>query len=167
MDPKNKALTPELKQIYDRVMNTQVNPNQGANPPTQSAPSTPVAPPAQGAQGTPNMQPTAPNAQTPTMPSTPPPAATPPQMGSIGTPPPAPVTNPPTQPTSVLSSAQPRQVPNSGSFVFNGNKVITPQGGKSAAGAQKGSIPKAVIIALVVIVIAAWGGLWAKIFGLF
>lgn len=49
MDPKKQELTPELKQIYDRVMNTQVKPS----PAPQQAPT--ATPPPPQAQQAPNQ----------------------------------------------------------------------------------------------------------------
>ena len=45
MDPKKQELNPELKEIYDRVMNTQVkSESQPQSTPSQTPPATPQAP---------------------------------------------------------------------------------------------------------------------------
>ena|SRR3990172_8370433 len=49
MDPKKQELNPELKEIYDRVMNTQVKseaqPQSAPSQPPPQAPQAPAAPP--------------------------------------------------------------------------------------------------------------------------
>lgn len=124
MDPKKQDLNPELKQIYDRVMNTQV-PNKPVNPPApQAAAPTPVE-------------------QTPPVPAQP--------------------AMPQPQPT-------PQPISGAKSFVFTGNKIITPQGANQNATqttSTKKGIPGSLIAVLIVILVIAWGALWAKIFGLF
>lgn len=125
MDPKKQDLNPELKQIYDRVMNTQVA-KSTASPQSQ----TPII-----------SQPTV--AQPVTV--------APPQ------------TSPPTQ-------AVPQPISEPKAFVFTGNKIITPQGeahlGTQTTASKKG-LSGSIITILVVILVIAWGALWAKIFGLF
>ena len=109
MDPKKQALTPELKQIYDRVMNTQVAGKTPAGPsptPTTNIPNTP--PPE--ASGQPN---TAPLSN---------PAAA--QTGVV----PEPAAQP------FLSSVPPRPVADTKQFVFTGKKIETPNA--SMGGAQ-------------------------------
>lgn len=146
MDPKKQELNPELKQIYDRVMNTQAARPQQPAPSAQPQPGTPTVP-----------------SQTLT-----PPIVTPPQPVPSGGAVPAPQ-NVPGQ------SVTPQPiVPNSGSFVFTGNKVIAPKNdGKAqpAAGAQKfaakkGFSGKLITVGLVLLIVV-WGVVWAKIFGLF
>ncbi len=129
MDPKKQDLNPELKQIYDRVMNTQV-----PNKPSGTEPLQNVTP-------TPSPQPSISTPQGPT------------QAAPL-----------PPQPAAPQPISEPK------SFVFTGNKVITPQDGgqgtTQTAGTKKG-IPGILIGVLVVILVIAWGALWAKIFGLF
>ena len=145
MDPKNQNLTPELKQIYDRVMNTEVQKAgapQGSAPqtPIHTSPATPVAPPA-----TPVSTPASPAAM----------------------PPP---TIPTANPHDVLSSAPPRPLTDDKTFVFNGSKITTPEGSTEAhAQAAPGTSKKIsgkIIGLLVVVLVIVWGLFWAKLFGL-
>ena len=138
MDPKKQDLNPELKQIYDRVMNTQVGSKpSGAEslPPGQS--------PLGGGGGG--------------APATPPP-----------TQPHVPVQPAPAQTTPQPVVLQPISEPKS--FVFTGNKIVSPQGGThtdSNVITSKKGLSGSIIAVLVVILVIAWGSFWAKIFGLF
>ena len=164
MDPKKQDLNPELKQVYDRVMNTKVA-AQGNAPSEQTAPGTPpppsVAPNPQNPLGAAPGS-TSPQTSQENTPQSPPGAS--PMQGSAQ----APVQGTPQN--QFLSSAPPRPVAGgTGSFVFTGNKVITPQGGAQAqkTGGGKGLFSSKIILLLVLILIAVWGVLWAKIFALF
>lgn len=161
MDPKKQDLTPELKQIYERVMNTQVKKpegvTQGVGQPTPpAAGQTPSVGTLSGGAGLSG-------ASTPAPPPPPPlsnvaPNPTPPQ-GS-------------TQPNEgFLSSVPPRPVTESKSFVFTGNKITTPQS-SPIAGAQTGlaggkKISGKIIALLVVVLFVVWAVFWTKFFGLF
>ncbi len=148
---KKQNLTPELKQIYDRVMNTQVQ-AKAATP----APTTPSAP-AVGQMPVNGMQ-----------------TATPPIATSTNAAP-----NPmPTQPKSAMKFTPPAggatSSPIAGqdkSFVFTGNKMTTPQAGGSTIKVQTGAggkrMPSVAIAGLVVVLLVVWGVFWAKLLGLF
>lgn len=134
MDQKKQDLNPELKQIYERVMNTQV-----------SKPETPIAGSA-----------------------TPPPPATP-DAASAQTAPPPPQPNPTGAP--FISNAAPKPITENKTFVFTGNKIVTPQNqphapANTATPAKKG-VTGPIIGVLVVILVVVWGVFWAKIFALF
>lgn len=152
MDDKKQALTPELKQIYERVMNT---------PSASSAPTTP-APPV-------------------VLPQTPPPAATAPsqtQQTIPATPPSAQTTTAPvTNTIPSLPSSQPRPLNDTGTskpFVFTADvkkpgstqqpidtdrAVMAKKEGKKLSGK--------VIILLVVVLVIVWSVFWAKFFKFF
>lgn len=148
MDPKKQDLNPELKEIYDRVMNTQVKPN---------APTATTPPP-----------------QTPTSAATPiasAPSAVPPIGSPVMPPAGSPTTPQPNQGPTQAGIPQPGV--ESKPFVFTGNKVTTPQATTSpqlnqaqihTSSGKKLSTP--VIAVLVVILIVVWALFWAKIFGL-
>ena len=145
MDQKNQNLTPELKQIYDRVMNTQVK-----QPPTPAAASTgPIPAPSNGGQITP---------PTPQPMAQPSPASTT-QPSSLPT----------NQPSGTLPSVPPRPLTDDKKpFVFNGKvegEQNDTQPGTHAAEGKK--ISGSVIVLGVAVLIIVWGLLWAKIFGLF
>ena len=126
MDPKKQDLNPELKQIYDRVMNTQ-------------APNAPVTPlPSREAGSSFAGQ----------VPFQPAPAQAIPQ---------------PAQPAAPQPISEPK------AFVFTGNKIMTPQGETHTSNVitSKKGLSGSIIAVLVVILVIAWGALWAKIFGLF
>lgn len=149
MDPKKQDLTPELKQIYERVMNTQVQ--KLAPSPPSTTPGT--TPPAATSAPVSSPQPPIPN-----MPAGTPQAAQPPQ---------APTTP---QQGGFLSSVPPRPLTDTQSFAFTGNKVTTQPA--SQGHPQKGivegkKISTPIIALLVVVLITAWGLFWAKFFGLF
>lgn len=160
MDPKKQALNPELKQIYERVMNTQIKPQPGAPTPTT------------------NIPPTAQNAATPPIPN--PAAATTENKPPIITTPPIP--NPPaaapTTPTAANAAPamgtnpaippQPLSNTNNG-FVFSGNKMKSAQPGTPAPTAGKlgaKKIPMPAIMAGIVVLIVVWGVVWALVLGL-
>lgn len=165
MDTKKTNLTPELKEIYDRVMNTsntsQVTPKATAEPLQPS-----VAPIG------------APNAPSPTVPQ--PVAATPQPSVSAQPAATAPVMPPPTASPSMppmpgtaedaLSNTPPRPIAEGNTFSFSGSApsssiMNAPQA--AAAKAPKGkfklSIP--VLIAIGIVFIVVWGVFWAIIFG--
>lgn len=146
MDPKKQNLTPELKQIYDRVMNTQVKKPEPAAPvaaPTtttapNAAPQTPVA------AANPNPTPT-------TAPQQPQPG------GNVGN-------------NAFLSSTPPRPLTGDKTFVFTGNKMTTAQGTTEvhAPGTvAKKKISPPILIAGIVVGVVVWALIWAKVFGLF
>ncbi len=158
MDPKKQNLTPELKQIYDRVMNTQANPQttpNAAQTPGQAPTTTPGS-----------TAPTSPLGTTP--PSTPiMPAPNAPVSGiPTSTPNSTPGTMAPNQP--FLSSVPPRPVTDDTKpFVFNGK---APAGANQTKGESKlaglKKIPMPVIAAGAVVLIIVYGVICAKLFGL-
>lgn len=161
MDPKKQALTPELKQIYDRVMSTQVSGQQAA---ATTTPSTP--------QQTATTPPVVPSTPEPTTTLgdlasvTTPPVATPvvPVSSAPVTPPPAPVDN------TFLSSTPPRPLADTKPFVFSG-KVEKPkeEAHNDTVHAQPATGKKMsskIIVMLVGVLVVVWGLFWAKFFGL-
>lgn len=161
MDPKKQQnLTPELKQIYERVMNTQVSPN------------TPTAPPAQTTATNPAMQ-----TATPTMPQpmqsqpvpeipTMPPAANPTVQPVTGNP----MQNP--TPTQDLGGiAQKPLSANPQPFTFS-NKAPSPTQAANpnqpfaATIKPKKKMSSMIIGVLVVVLIAVWTLFWIKFFKL-
>ncbi|OGH18619.1 MAG: hypothetical protein A2868_02545 [Candidatus Levybacteria bacterium RIFCSPHIGHO2_01_FULL_40_15b] len=147
MDPKKQELNPELKEIYDRVMNTQAKSEaQSQSAPPQPLQTTSVPTPVKQAAPFANAE------NAPTAVSAPP----------AGGAPPGTVWNPAPQPGS-FASAQ------SAPFVFTGNKVTTPQtphatqSQTNLASSKKISGP--IIVVLVVILIVMWALFWAKFFG--
>lgn len=179
MDNSNKQnLTPELKEIYDRVMNTAAKPVVPV-PPTGSKAATSTI-----------------GATTPEAPKTP--AAEKPLTATAATTPPVPINAPPTLPdvadqtatTQVggddagssgefLSSVSPRPLQDIGvkSFSFSGKKVtattadeINAKAADQTAGggvpqAKKG-ISKPILIALMFVFIIVWAVFWAVFLGL-
>ncbi len=141
MDSKKQNLTPELKQIYDRVMNTQVE----AKPATGTAPTpqTPPPPAAAPITTTPplNTATTTPEAPKSAMKITPP-------AGGVQAP-----------GAATMNTDKP--------FVFSGNKVTTPQGTTSVKVEGSKGVSGVVIAGLVVVLLVVWGVFWAKLLGLF
>ena len=165
MDPKNKQqnLTPELKQIYERVMNTTVSPNP--KPPTPSAPVTPSQIP------TPMM--TGPTEATPTpVPPGPDQSAANPAAQAPTAPPPAQQVPSPAQPQN-YESVPPRPLTNAGAqpFVFSAKAPTAAQTGNTpqtfaSAAKPKKKMSNAVIGALVLVLIVVWSLFWVKFFKL-
>lgn len=165
MDDKKKNLTPELKQIYERVMNTPAGARTNPNAQTQPQAQTPVtASPApiqasQTAQTPPISQSTQP--QMPPIPAPTGPSVTPSQ------------TTLPPQPAQGVSFAAPQPVNPSGSFVFTGKNnntaspAPTPIAGQTMATKSGKKLSSPIIAILVGVLMIAWGIFWAKIFGFF
>ncbi|MBI4091649.1 MAG: hypothetical protein HY427_00355 [Candidatus Levybacteria bacterium] len=142
MDPKKQELNPELKEIYDRVMNTQV---KSPSSPTSVSAGVPQPVSLANAQSDPtpikHVDPFASVQSAPTSVSAPQSGA--PQPGAS-------------------ASAQ------SAPFVFTGNKVTTPQeptAFQSQTSTNK-KISTPIIAVLVVVLIVVWALFWAKFFGL-
>ena len=158
MDQKKQNLTPELKEIYDRVMNTQV----------QNAPGTPMN--GNDAAKTPPIPENHPQ-NTMTAPAAPQPSPVP--NPSPVPPPPPPAAAQPAQPTQPATNATsnpaaPNPIGKNSNFVFTGNKMTTPAGTATVqvnSGGKK--ISGMVIVGLVLVLLAVWAVFWAKIFGLF
>ena len=147
MDPKKQALNPELKQIYERVMNTQIKPLPGDATPTTAALATGATTLATPAAPTDANKP--PAAAAPPIPN--PPAA-------IGTVPGATAPSVPPKPLGTTNNG----------FVFSGNKMKPAQGAQPTAGAKPAGrkIPMPVIMVGIVVFIVIWGVVWAKVLGL-
>lgn len=162
MDPKKQDLTPEMKQIYDRVMNTQVNKPQTPPSVSQTQPASPLSELNTSQLSTPPI----PESQSTTAP-----------QEAIQTPPVSPATptaqaapDSSSESEAFLSSVPPRPVTDNQSFAFSNNKVTT---GTSSAPApqvsntsqKKFSTP--VIAFGMIVLVVVWAVVWAKIFGLF
>lgn len=175
MDSKKTNLTPELKEIYDRVMNTSAAPKAPAAPPP--LPTTPAP-----AVGTPNLtpppainpSPTASLPQAPPMPQMP----TAPTLGAPIIPPGmSPQPQMPTMPTDLgmpspaeqaLSNTPARPLSEGNTFSFNGvAHAPQPAAARGAAvtSKKKAKLSLPVLIVLGVVFIAVWGVFWAIIFG--
>lgn len=172
MDSKKTNLTPELKEIYDRVMNTKgaaVAPASTTPPPTAIPTPQPVtAIPTPQAGMPPIGQPSA----TPPMPS----------LGGINQPPPPaqPLAPPPGMPAApempslgtnaeqALTSTPARPISEGNTFSFNGGD-IKPTASPSApadATKKKPKISLPLLIVLGVVFIVVWGVFWAIVLGL-
>ncbi|KKQ96068.1 MAG: hypothetical protein A3C27_01450 [Candidatus Levybacteria bacterium RIFCSPHIGHO2_02_FULL_39_36] len=151
MDPK-KNLTPELKQIYDRVMNTQVKKPENPTE-TPSGPITNPVPSPIEANVTPSPLPS----QEPIQQPSPNPAA------------PSPINTAPTN-EAFLSSVPPRPLTDTKPFVFTGNKISSPQvkteTGNQAHVSQNKKLSGKIVAMFVVVLIVIWTLIWAKFFGL-
>lgn len=162
MDDK-QGLTPDLKQAYDRIMNTPAPATSApATPPSQAtspqapAPQPPI--PAPGPSVTPpSAAPMTPNAATPTTPN-----ATPPQQEGAHAP--------------FLSSVPPHPVAQTGSFSFSDKKPQTPApathpgaalGGTSAVVAANKKLSGPIVAILITVLVVAWTVFWAKFFNIF
>lgn len=168
MDSKKTNLTPELKEIYDRVMNTSAQ----AKPPAPAAP--PTAPPAVAPPAAQNLMAAPPAAQT--SPSSMPDLGVPVPPGqAAAAPSPMPPPNPSMPPIpgmpevaamnpaeEALTSAPARPLNNGASFAMKGKaKDAKPETGK-----KKMTISKPILIILGLAFIGVWGVFWAIIFGL-
>ena len=155
MDPSKQNLSPELKEVYDRVMNTQTaKPAAGAQPaaPASSMPSAPSAAP----QTTPPVEP-------------PVQAATPAMGVQTTTSAPVMPSAPSAMPSAPVAPSAPSaspQAPSPTTFVFNGGKVSTPNAKTEAASGKK-KFPTFLIPVGILVLVVAWAILWAKIFKLF
>lgn len=175
MDSKKANLTPELKEIYDRVMNTTGTPKPPASqPPTPQAP-TPSGSTIQPGLGQAPSQdmpsiggnplpPPQPDISQPQMPTAQPGGGQP-QLDATG-PAGAPTFGAPTPAEEALSSAPARPVTTGNSFSFSGGNVKQPQKAETAGSKKRSFISKPILIFLGIIFIAIWGVFWAIIFGL-
>jgi len=184
---KQPNLTPELKEIYERVMNT--NTQQPTPPaPPQNQPTTSAS----------NQQPQNPSVGTVDQPASVPPTHNPAQPAASpsqnqpqkpaapsGTNPPSPTIKPPGTPQNspFLSSLPPRPISGSGqSFSFsakNGQPAShaipepTPNQPQNSTNPTTDKPPKKkllsgkILAVLVIALLIGWGVLWAKVFGLF
>lgn len=164
MDSKKANLTPELKEIYDRVMNTTGTPKPPAQPTTPAAASpAPQSPPIQP-QGMPALnEPLTP----PPMPGPQQPPPVQPQFHGLQQPEPPPGAPSPAE--DALSSAPARPISQGGSFSFSGGNVKgnnAPQNNTTSTVKKKALISKPILITLGLVFVAVWGIFWAIIFGL-
>ena len=163
MDPKKQELNPELKEIYDRVMNTQVkSEGQPQSAPSQPPPATPQAPSAP--PGT---------VRNPA----PPPAGQSDLGGATADAERDPFFSPPPQrapSTAVSLHSQPGSLAPAGAgaqsapFVFTGSKLTTsrePNASQSQTYTNK-KLSGPIIAVLVAVIIVAWALFWAKFFGI-
>lgn len=146
MDPKKSNLTPELKEIYDRVMNTTATP--------KTPPKAPAAPPAPKADTT----------QTLSMDSLNPAPSV--NTASLN---PA----PPTPAEDALTNTPARPLSSQNTFSFSGKAEPMPEApsvsldetaGKKKKNQMKLSLP--ILIALGIAFILVWGLFWAVMFGI-
>lgn len=162
MDPKKQQnLTPELKQIYERVMNTQVSPNTPPAPSAQTATPNPAMPAASFVMPPQPMQ-AQPVPEIPTMPQAANPAAQPlpnnPMQESI-----------PAQDQGGI--AQKPLSANPQPFVFSNKAPSAPQAADPnqpfvAMNKPKKKMSNMIIGILVVVLIAVWTLFWVKFFKL-
>ncbi len=156
MDGKKQTnLTPELKEIYDRVMNTSAAPKPAASPQSPSSPlASPTPPP------------------TPASPTTPPPTSEP-TMAPLGA---SPTTSPPgigmpntNTAEEALTSSPPRpvsQVDGTKPFSFSGTASSTPATkDTSAKSLKKPVISMPILIVLGIAFVAVWAVFWLVILG--
>lgn len=174
MDPQKQNLNPDLKQIYEKIMNTPVKPlgqNAPTNPTTTPPPTqTPVTPTATSTpaplQMSPAPTPVTPPAAAPVMAKAPAPVASP----TIPTTPSVPSNQ--TVNSNLFASVPPRAVGNTAPFVFASGKtqtpkVTTPAPAQGIAPAKKGGISKGILlIPIGLIFLAAYTVFWMAIFGL-
>ena len=175
MDSKKTNLTPELKEIYDRVMNTSAAPKApAAPPPLPTTPAPLVGAPTLTPPPTINPINAATSPQAPPMPQMPAAPTIGAPIDSPGMPPPPQM---PTMPTDLgmpspaeqaLSNTPARPLSEGNTFSFNG-VAHAPQPATATGAAvtpkKKAKISLPVLIVLGVVFIAVWGVFWAIIFG--
>ena len=167
MDTKKTNLTPELKEIYDRVMNTssgKTAASAGTTPPLPtSAVVPPVAPPTMPTPPTPSplsAPGTMPTTPTLEMPATPNLGGS--MMPPIGSPAEDALSSAPARPISegnTFSFSGTAQAPAPASLVPGATPANTPGTKKKA----KISLPVLIVLGLVFLIV--WGLFWAIIFG--
>lgn len=174
MDSKKTNLTPELKEIYDRVMNTSGKPVTKVPPqaPVQSAPAAPPAAPnpldpglTAGPPPSPEHQP-ATTPQVPAMPAAPAPPA--PSMPTMPNPENSAMPEP-TPAEQALTNTPARPLSEGNTFAFNGtvkNPIKPATTPTEVTTKKKAKISLPVIIVLGVVFIVAWGIFWAIALGL-
>ncbi len=167
MDAKKTNLTPELKEIYDRVMNTKGTPVGGNGalpttpPPVATSLQTQMPQTADATQmpslGTPPAMPAAPVMAQPAQ------AAQMPAAPNFGAQPLG------TNAEQALSSTPARPISEGNTFAFNGGSVKPAPGPstQTAEGAKKkAKISLPILIVLGVVFIVVWGVFWAIVLGL-
>ncbi len=166
MDSKKTNLTPELKEIYDRVMNTSASTQ--AQPKATAEPLQPATPP-------PPTGTTAPSPATPqpTVSATPPPPTVSAQPAATPVmPPPSSPSMPPMPGTAedALSNTPPRPISEGNTFSYSGSTpsssvMNAPQAAEAKAPKGKFKLTMPLLIGIGVVFIAVWGVFWAIIFG--
>lgn len=145
MDPKKSNLTPELKEIYDRVMNTTATP--------KTPPKAPTVPPAPKA----DTQAPAMNSLNPT------PTANAASLNS----------QQPTPAEDALTNTPARPLSSQNTFSFSGKAEPMPEApsvsldetvGKKKKNQMKLSLPILIVLGIAFIVV--WGLFWAVMFGI-
>lgn len=162
MDSKKTNLTPELKEIYDRVMNTSRQAQKPATAPTPPSPTpTTQAPPAAPTtQAPPLGMPVATSISSSDAASPPSMAPTPtPAVQSMGIPS---LPEMPTTAEDALTSTPARPVTSGNTIAFSGNVKDT----QTVAVKKKSKISAPILIVLGIVFIAVWGVFWAVILGL-
>jgi hypothetical protein len=144
MDPKKSNLTPELKEIYDRVMNTTATP--------KTPPKAPVAPQVSKADTAPSM-----NSLNPA-----------PSVNTASLNP-----SPPTPAEDALTNTPARPLSSQNTFSFSGKAEPMPEApsvsldetvSKKKKSQMKLSLP--ILITLGIAFIIVWGLFWAVMFGI-
>ena len=152
MDSKKTNLTPELKEIYDRVMNTQSAKGKPVPTPTTAPVSTPPPPP---------------------MPPTNTPPVVPPIPQVLPQPAPSQAEPPTLTPAEdALTSSPARPVSEGNTFSFSGtvhnapvDKKIKDKKVEAAGDKKKARLSLPILIALGVVFLIVWCIFWAVIFG--
>lgn len=146
MDNKKTNLTPELKEIYDRVMNTTAPQKAAPTPPPTPAQPNPLTPP-----------PTPPiHADIPS-PLNAPPAAAP--VIPLQTPAEDALSSTPARPVSEIDNK---------AFSFSGTASTPPavsQTNKPASEKKESKLSLPVLIVIGIVFLVVWGVFWAIIFG--
>lgn len=168
MDSKKANLTPELKEIYDRVMNTSGT----SKPPAQAQNTTPttLSQQPQGAVPPPTMPPS-PAMPAMGVPVQPPGQADPmqapaqPQMSAAPQMPGMPSVGEMNPAEEALSSTPARPLNGGNTFALNGKGKAPAQTANATGVKKKTPISKPLLIILGVAFVAVWGIFWAIIFG--
>lgn len=155
MDSKKTNLTPELKEIYDRVMNTQ----SAKDKPTP----TPIAPPS---TTPPPLPPTNTPPLAPPMPHVPPQAVPSPAQSAQTIP------SVQTPAEDALTSSPARPVSEGNTFSFSGtvhnapvDQKIKDKKGEVTGEKKKARLSLPILIALGIVFLIVWCVFWAVIFG--
>lgn len=167
MDAKKTNLTPELKEIYDRVMNTKGTPVSAAGgslPVSQNPAGGSVPPPLPATPGPVTPLPPAASSQMPSIGDIPAPqaAVATPQMAQTPEMPPLGGAE------QALTSTPARPISEGNTFSFNGGSVKPAPAAAQASDTTKKkakiSLPILVVLGLAFIVV--WGVFWAIVLGL-
>lgn len=171
MDSKKANLTPELKEIYDRVMNTSGTPKpaaQNPQPPQQPLPQQNQMPQAPSMLQAPSMPSVGVPIQAPEVPVQNPNPQQPlqqPQLDSAPQMPGAPSVEAPTPAEEALSSTPARPLNEGNTFTFNGKEKPGAKPQEHPGEKKKMAISKPILVVLGLVFIAVWGVFWAIILG--